>query len=39
MLRGHGLQRGDRLMMVCENSVEAYEDLRDFARRQGAPME
>ncbi|MEW6642860.1 MAG: class I adenylate-forming enzyme family protein [Pseudomonadota bacterium] len=24
MLRDHGLQRGDRLMMVCENSVEAY---------------
>ncbi|SCK10042.1 Acyl-CoA synthetase (AMP-forming)/AMP-acid ligase II [Variovorax sp. HW608] len=24
MLREHGLQRGDRLMMACENSVEAY---------------
>jgi acyl-CoA synthetase (AMP-forming)/AMP-acid ligase II len=24
MLRGHGLKRGDRLMMICENSVEAY---------------
>ena len=24
MLRAHGLQRGDRMMMVCENSVEAY---------------
>ena len=24
MLRAHGLQRGDRMLMVCENSVEAY---------------
>lgn len=24
MLRSHGLQRGDRLMLACENSVEAY---------------
>lgn len=24
MLRAHGLKRGDRLMLACENSVEAY---------------
>ena len=24
MLRAHGLQRGDRLLLICENSVEAY---------------
>ena len=24
MLRAHGLKRGDRLMLICENSVEAY---------------
>ncbi len=24
MLRAHGLKRGDRLLMICENSVEAY---------------
>src|SRR4051812_29499734 len=24
MLRAHGLQRGDRMLMICENSVEAY---------------
>ena len=24
MLNSHGLKRGDRVMMICENSVEAY---------------
>jgi len=24
LLRAHGLKRGDRLLLVCENSVEAY---------------